>query len=164
MSIPDSSLVLNEEHPIDGVGVAQLTCAIIHEEYEWELEHQHSAKDDSLLSKPPLFFHDLFGQPTIHYFACVSSSTDAPIIDHSQDSPDDGPSFENVEDKLFIENPLDLSSICSETERMSLFTFHLPLYLIHLIMRMSIKSLIFLIMAVVIHLFPYLITIMTLSQ
>lgn len=40
----------------------------------------------------------------------------------------------------------------SETQRMSFFTFQLPLYLIHLIMRMLMKSLIFLIVAVVIHL------------
>jgi len=51
-----------------------------------------------------------------------------------------------------------------ETQRMSLFDFHIPLYLIHLIMRMSMNSLIFLVVAVVIHLFPYLIKIMNLSQ
>jgi hypothetical protein len=32
---------------------------------------------------------------------------DAPIVDHSQDTPDVSPSFDNGEDKLFIENPLD---------------------------------------------------------
>jgi len=36
---------------------------------------------------------------------------DAPIVDHSQDSPDVG--FDNEENKLFIENPLDLSSVFS---------------------------------------------------
>ena len=36
-SIPDSSLVVNEEQPTDGVGVAQPTCIVIHEKYEWEL-------------------------------------------------------------------------------------------------------------------------------
>ena len=113
LSIPDSSLVVNEEQPIDGVGVAQPTCAIIHEEYEWELEHQHSAKDDSLPSEPPPFFPNLFDEPAIHDFACVSSSMDAPIVDHSHDSPDGCPSFNNGEDKLFVENPLDLSTVFS---------------------------------------------------
>ena len=76
MSILDSSLVVNEDQTTDEVGVAQPTCTIIHEEYEWELEHQHSAKDDSLQSEPPLFFPNLFGEPIIHDFACVSSSMD----------------------------------------------------------------------------------------
>ena len=82
MVVAATTLVLNKEQPIDGVGVAQPTCTILHEEYEWELEHQHSVKDDSLLSEPPPFFLDLFGEPTIHDFACVSSSLDAPIVDH----------------------------------------------------------------------------------
>jgi len=38
-SIPKSTLVVNEDQAIDAVGVAQPTCAIIHEEYDWELEH-----------------------------------------------------------------------------------------------------------------------------
>ena len=89
----DSSPFLNENQPINRFGVAQPTCAIIHEEYEWEIEHQHLAKDDSLLSEPPLFFPNLFGEPTIHDFSYVSSSTDAPIVDHSRDSSDVNPSF-----------------------------------------------------------------------
>jgi len=63
-SIPDSPLVLNEEQPTEGVSVSQLTCFVIHEEYEWELEHQNSAKDDSLMSESPLLFPNLFGEPT----------------------------------------------------------------------------------------------------
>ena len=74
---------MNEEQPTDGVGVAKPTCTVTHEECEWEIEHQHSAKDDSFLSEPPPFFHNLFGEPAIHDFACVSSSTDAPIVDLS---------------------------------------------------------------------------------
>ena len=81
-SIPNSILVVNEDQATDGVGVAQPTCAIIHEEYDWELEHQHLAKDDPLLSEPLPFFLDIFGEHAIHYFACVYSSTNAPIIDH----------------------------------------------------------------------------------
>jgi len=112
-SILDSSLVENEEQPTDGVGVAQPTCNVFHEEYEWDLEHQHSVKDDSLPSEPLPFFPSFFGEPAIHDFTCVSSSTDAPIIDHSQDSPDVSPSFDNGEDKLFVEDPLDPSSVFS---------------------------------------------------
>jgi len=108
-SILDSTLVVNEDQAIDGVGFAQPTCVVIHEEHDWELEHQHSMKDDSLSSEPPPFFPDIFGEPIIHDFACVSSSTNAPIVDHSQDIPNVHPSFNNGEDKLFIENTLDLS-------------------------------------------------------
>ena len=87
-SILDSSFVVNEEQPINRVGIAQPTCSVIH--------------DDSLLSDPPPFFPNLFREPAIHDFACVSSSTVAPIVDHSQDSLDVSPSFNNREDKLPI--------------------------------------------------------------
>lgn len=82
-SIPDSSLVVNEEQPTDGVGVAQTTCAIIHEECEWDLEEKISAKDDCLPSEPPPYFPSIIGEPAIHDSACVSSSIDAPIVDLS---------------------------------------------------------------------------------
>lgn len=112
-SIPDSSLVVNEEQTTNRVSVAQPTCAIIHEGYEWELEHQHSAKDDSLLSGTPMFLPSFCGELVIHDFVCVSSSMDAPIFYHWQDSLDASPSFENGEDNLFIEDPIDPSSVFS---------------------------------------------------
>ena len=56
------------------------------------------AKDDSLPSEPPTFFPNIFGE----------LATNEPIVDHSQDTPDVGPSFDNGEDKLFIKHPLDL--------------------------------------------------------
>ena len=105
---------MNKEQPTDGVGVAQPTCVVIHEEYEWELEHQQLVKDDSLLSDPPPFLPSFFGEPSIHDFVCVSSFTDAPIFYHSQDSLYASPSFNNGEDKLFIEDPLDPSSVFSK--------------------------------------------------
>lgn len=80
-SIQGSSLVVNVKQPIDRVGVAQSPCAVIHEEYECGLEHQHSMRDDSLPSEPPPLFPNIFGEPTIHSFACVSSSMDASIVD-----------------------------------------------------------------------------------
>lgn len=40
----------------------------------------------------------------------MSSFTDAPIVDHSQNTPDVSPSSENEEDQSFIKNPLDFSS------------------------------------------------------
>jgi len=130
-SILDSKLVVNKEQAIDGVGVAQPTCIVIHEEYEWELEHQHLEKDDSLPSEPPLLFPNIFGELAIHDFTCVSPSTDAPIVDHSQGRLDVGPSFDNGEDKSFIENSLDLSSAFFGNTEDEFFTFHLPLYLVH---------------------------------
>ena len=41
-SIPNSTLVVKEDEAIGGVGVEQPTCVVIHEEFESELEHQHS--------------------------------------------------------------------------------------------------------------------------
>lgn len=113
-SISNSTLAVNEEHAIGRVGVSQPTCVVNHEEYEWELEHQHLMKDDSLLSRSPPFFLDIFGEPTIYDFTCVSSSMDAPIFYHSQDTLDVGSSFDNGKDKLFIENSLDISSAFSK--------------------------------------------------
>jgi len=39
-SIPNSTLVVTEDQGSDGVCVSQLTYTVIHEEYEWDLEHQ----------------------------------------------------------------------------------------------------------------------------
>ena len=64
-SIAFSTLVLNKDQSIDGVGVAQPTCTVIHEEYDWELEHHSSAKDHSLLSDPPLFLTSLLILPSM---------------------------------------------------------------------------------------------------
>lgn len=90
-SIPDSTLVLNEEQATDRVSLAQPTCVFIHEEYEWEIEHKHSTNDDCLSFDPPLFLPNIFGEPSIQDFACVCSSTYAPIIDHSSDTLDVNP-------------------------------------------------------------------------
>jgi len=114
-SILDSTLVVNKKQAIGGVGVAQPICIVIHEEYEWEFEHQHLTKDDSLPFKPPPFFPDIFGEPAIPDFACVSPSTDEPIVDRLLDTLDVGPSFDNEGDKFFIENPLDLSCAFSRS-------------------------------------------------
>jgi len=164
LSILGSSLIVSEEQPIDGVGVSKPTCIVIHEEYEWELEHQHSARDDSLPFEPHLFFPNIFGEPAIHDFACVYSSTDAHIVVHSQDSPNDGLSFNNGEDKLFIENPLDLSFIFFGSIEDEFVRFSSTPLVDSSDHEDDMKSLIFMIMADVIHLFPYLITIMNLSH
>ena len=85
-SIPDSTLALNEDQSIDGVGVAQPTWFGIHEEYDEELEHPLEAEDHSSLSMPPPFFSNILHDPAIPNFSCVSPSMDAPIVDHSQDT------------------------------------------------------------------------------
>ena len=101
-SIPATTPVVNEHQAINGVGVAQSTYAVIHEEYDWEPEHQPLTKDDSLLSVPPLFFPDIFGDSTIPDFMCVSLFTDAPINDHSQNTPYVSPSSDNGEEKIIL--------------------------------------------------------------
>lgn len=82
-SIPDSTLVVNEDQAINEVSVSQPTCIVIHQEYDQELDHRHLAKDDSLMFEPPPFFPDIFSEPAIHDFTCVSLSMHAPIIDNS---------------------------------------------------------------------------------
>ena len=70
-------------------------------------------KDDSLPYEPHRFLPSFFGELAIHDFVCVSSSMVAPIVGHLHDSPDASPSFDNREDKLSIEDPLDPSSVFS---------------------------------------------------
>jgi len=71
-------------------------------------------EDDSLLSTPPPFFPDIFGDYDIPDFACVSPSMDAPIVEFLQNTPDVSPSSYNGEDQSFLENPLDFSSAFSK--------------------------------------------------
>lgn len=114
-SIMNSKFIVNEDQDIDRDCVAQLTFIFIHEEYDWELEHQSLVKDDSLLFEHPPFFPDIFGDSAIHDFTCVSPFTDAPIVDHLQNTIDVSPSSDNVEDKVFTKNPLDFSSTFSRS-------------------------------------------------
>jgi len=58
---------------------------------------------------PKTILRGILFPTTIHEFTCVSSSTNAPIVDHLQDTLDVSPTTDNEEDKLFIEDPLDLS-------------------------------------------------------
>ena len=82
-SISDSTLVVNEDQVIDEVHVAQPTCAIIYNEYDWESKHEPIVKDDILMSAPPPLFLDIFGDFSISSFPCVNPSTDASTFDHS---------------------------------------------------------------------------------
>lgn len=96
---------------------------------EWELEHRHSTRDDFLPSEPPMFFPNIFGEPSIHDFTCISPSTDAPIFDHPQNKLDIGQSFDNGADNLFIENPLILSfSFSRHTEDEFVYFSSTPLF------------------------------------
>lgn len=110
-SILDSTIAVNEDQAIDGVAIAQPTCTAIHEEYDWEIRHQPSAKDELLLSKhPPLFPNiprdfDIPRNSTIPNLTCVSLSVDAHIVDHLHNTPYVSPSSDNVEEKSFIEDP-----------------------------------------------------------
>lgn len=38
-SILDSTLAVSKDQATNEVGVSQLTCVVIHEEYDWELKH-----------------------------------------------------------------------------------------------------------------------------
>ena len=90
-SILNSTPIVKEDQAIDGFGVAQPTYVVIHEEYEWELEHQSLAKDDFLLSEPPPCFLDIFGDSAIFDFPCINPSIDVSIVDHSKNISDVSP-------------------------------------------------------------------------
>lgn len=120
-SIPDSTLIVNKDQAIDGVGVPQPTCVVIHEEYDKDIENQSSAKDDSLLCDPPPLFMDIFADFSIHDFACVALSTNGP--NHSQNTHGVSASYDNEEDKLFTEIPLHFSSTFSRNAEDEFFCF-----------------------------------------
>ena len=40
-SIPNSTLIVNEDQAIDKVDVAQPTYVVIYKEYDWESKHEH---------------------------------------------------------------------------------------------------------------------------
>lgn len=112
--IPSSTPIVNEDQAIDRVDVAQPTCIVIYNEYEWESEHQPGVRDDLLLSTPPPLFPDIFGDSVILYLPYVNSSTDTSTSDHLQNPPDAIPSFDNGEEKFFTENLLHFSSTFSK--------------------------------------------------
>lgn len=112
-SVLDSTPVLKEDRSIDGFGVEKPTCVAIHEEYDWELGHSQTLEDNPCLSTPPPFVPDILSNPAIPDFSYVSLSMDAPIIHHSQGTPDVSPSSDNGDDQSFIKHLLDFSSIFS---------------------------------------------------
>jgi len=148
---------VNEDQAIDEVDVAQSTCIVIHEEYDWASENEPIVKDDFLLSVSPLLFLDIVGEFVISDFPCVNPSTDESTSNHSQNSLDVSTSFDSGEDKLFIEHPLDFSSVFVETQRVNILDSHLPLSVIPKIMRMLTNILNFLIMVIMISVLLHLI-------
>jgi len=122
-SIPESTLFLNEDRSINGVGVSQPTCDAIQEECDCEFEHPPTVEDHPYLSVPPPFSPDILDDPTIPNSSCVSSSTDEPIVDHSRDTPYVIPSSDNREYQSFIENPLDLSFVFSKNAEDEYYCF-----------------------------------------
>jgi len=100
----DLTIVVTKDQAINGVGVAQPTCFVIHEEYDWEPEHQLAKKDDPLMFAPPPLFPNIFDDSVIPDFSCVSPSMDAPIVDCSQNMLDVNPSFNSGDWKNHLLN------------------------------------------------------------
>ena len=122
--ILDCTLVVNEEQATDGVGVAQPTCVVIHEEYEWELEHEHLVKDDSLPSEPPLFLPNMISHVYLHlrmHPLLITYRTHRMSAHHL--------TMERINYSLKIH--LTFHMLFSETQSVNLSASHLPLCLIH---------------------------------
>lgn len=82
-SILDSSLVVNEDQFVEGVGVMQPTCANIHDTYVWESKEEPTVKDDSLQSTAHLQYPNTpFDYATIS-FPCENSFPDISTSDCS---------------------------------------------------------------------------------
>ena len=54
-SISNSTHVVNKDQAINGVGVSQLACVVIHEEYDGEPKHQPVMKDVPFVRTPSVF-------------------------------------------------------------------------------------------------------------
>lgn len=65
---------------------------------------------DILLFVPPPPFPHIFCDYAIFGFLCVNSSSNTFSPNHSQNTPNVSPSFDNKEDKSSIENPLEIPS------------------------------------------------------
>jgi len=87
-SISTSTLVVNEDQAIDGVGVMQPTYAIIHDECVQKYEQEPEVKDDSLPSTPHPLYLDISCDSATFGFSCEKSSPNVSTSDHLQDTLD----------------------------------------------------------------------------
>ena len=72
-SISDSLPAVNEDQVVDGVGVMQPTCTIIHVTCVWESKEEPMVKDESLLAAPHPLYPDIPCDSATAYFACENT-------------------------------------------------------------------------------------------
>lgn len=159
-SILGPTLFTNEDQAIDGIDVAQPTCTIIHEEYDWASKHEPMLKDDLLLSLPPPLFPDISNHFVISDFPCVNPSTNASMPGHSYNTPDVSPWFQAKRTNISLRIHLTFHLPFPEMQRVKILSSHIPLYMIHQIMRMPTNILNFFIMVFVIFVLLHLIMIL----
>ena len=156
-SIPDSSPIVNEDQVVNGIGVMQLAYAIVHDECVQESKEEPSVKDDSLPVTPHPLYPDIPCDFATADFPCENPFSDVSTFDHSQDTIDVILSLQCGEDTSSSENRPICHLSLVKTKRVNIFGYHLPLCLIHQIMRMATNILNFLILVVVIYSLPHLI-------
>ena len=107
-SVPNSTLVVNEDQVVDGVGVVQPTCTTIHDECVRESKEEPTVKDDSLPAAPHSLHPDIPCDSATVDFPCENSFLDVSTFDRSQDTLD-------VNLSLHVERthiPLKVHPIC----------------------------------------------------
>lgn len=131
-SILNSSPIVDEDQVVDGVGIMQPTCAIIHEECVWKSKEEPTVKDDSLPATPHPLHPEIPCDSTTTYFPSENPLMNVSTSDHSQDMSNVSLSSQCGEDTSSYRNLSNLSSVIFE----NIFAFHPPLYPIHQNMRM----------------------------
>ena len=109
--------MVNDDQVVDGVGVVQPTCAIIHDECVRESEEELTVKDDSLPFAPHLLYPDIQCDSATLDFPCENSSPNVSISDHSQDTLDVSVSLHCREDMSSSKNLSHLSFGISENTK-----------------------------------------------
>jgi len=111
--ILDYTLIVHEDQVVNRVGIEKQTCNIIYDEYVWEYEEELAVKDDLLPSTPHPPFPYIFGDSAIIIFPHENSFLDALTSDHSQNTSAISLSLHSEENKSFLENSLNISSVIS---------------------------------------------------
>ena len=121
----------------------------------WEPKEEPTMKDDCRLVAPHSLHPHISCDFSTADFSCENSFPDASTSDHSQETSDVILSLHCREDTYSSENPFNLSFIFLESTKGEIFSSHLPLCLIHQIMRMPTNILNFFILVFVIYSLPH---------
>jgi len=108
---------VTEDQVVEGVGVMQPTCTIIHDECVGGSKEEPTVKDESLSTTPHLLHLDIPCDFSTADFPFENPFLDVSTCNHSQDTSNVSLSSQCGEDTSPSANPSNLSSIFSENTK-----------------------------------------------